>query len=91
MDDESKDRNLEAYIRLFFFQPVPEHQDGDCPHIEWMGEDLNHCPGVGEYKCRIRTYRYGEYDQNMDYCPCVSDNYKTCWAYLERKKKSDGG
>ncbi|MCA9478269.1 MAG: hypothetical protein KC535_03930 [Nanoarchaeota archaeon] len=74
---------LEQLTRVL--HPVPKHQDGRCPFIKWMGEDLMHCPGIGEYKCRISTYNYGEYNQNQDYNPCISNKHEECERYVKQQ------
>ena len=69
--------------------PVPPAQDGGCPHIKWLGEDLVHCPGIGEWKCMQQQYEYGEYGYggNFDYRECNAANHNTCLVYLAAQKK----
>lgn len=62
-------------------KPVPKNQDGTCPYIKWMLED-HRCPGWGEYKCLISTYKYGEYyDYNTDYNECNCKDHNICDRY----------
>jgi len=70
---------------LRIFHPIPKTQDGDCPHIRWMGEDLIHCPGIGEYKCMLQNYTHGEYDQNLDYQACNNTNHQKCLLRQDRE------
>jgi hypothetical protein len=72
--------NIDELERLF--HPVPEHQDAACPEIKWMGEDLGHCPGIGEHKCLLQGYHHGEYDQNQDYHACNNSDHNACAFYL---------
>jgi hypothetical protein len=66
------------YLNLLTHR-LGHNQDGRCKYIEWMGEDLNHCPGIGEWKCKLRGYRYAS-DQygidSYDYleCNCKDDS-----------------
>ncbi len=69
------------------FYPIPKTQDKYCPHIEWMGEDLIRCPGWGEWKCKLSTYRYGEYNHNLDYNPCNSPDREECTNYIQQHEK----
>lgn len=72
-----------------FLHPT-SNQDIRCPHIEWMGEDLVHCPGVGEWKCRLQQYKYGDQygDSNTDYKVCSSASHKSCQYYLAQQNKA---
>ena len=72
--------------------PVPDHQDLTCQHIEWMGEDLAHCPGVGEWKCLLQKVTYGDLlyggcNENTDYEPCNHHNHEECPIYLKQKNQ----
>ena len=41
MIEEKKElSDLEFKKLITLIHPVPLNQDGDCPHIQWMGEDL---------------------------------------------------
>ena len=57
-----------------------------CPHSTWMGEDLTHCPGVGEWKCLLQKYGYAS-DQygidSVDYRACNAPDHAKCAIYLE--------
>ncbi len=79
--------NLDDLAKLV--HPIPSTQDGTCPHIQWMGEDLVHCPGEGEYKCQLQKYEYGEYGSggNFDYHPCNATDHTTCPFYISTQKK----
>lgn len=71
--------------------PSRENQDTTCPDIQWMGEDLVHCPGIGEWKCMLRDYQYGDLlygggSENTDYRSCDHPNHNKCSVYLEHKK-----
>ncbi len=81
------DKVLDNFLQTI--HPVLETQDANCPYIKWLGEDLNHCPGVGEYKCMEQKYEYGEYGYggNFDYQPCNSPNHATCPVYLKTQQK----
>ena len=58
-------------------------QDTDCPKIEWMGEDLNHCPGIGEWKCKLQE-DIDPWDHTKDYKKCNCSDYKKCPVYLKK-------
>lgn len=81
------DKMLDVFTKVV--HPVPAGQDGSCPHIEWMGEDLVHCPGVGEWKCQEQKYEYGDYGSggNFDYRACNSADYTACPIYLNLQAK----
>jgi len=69
---------------------TPQVHDRACPFIEWMGEDLAQCPGVGEWKCKIQEYHYGDLlagggSENTDYQPCRCSNHNACKFYLARQ------
>lgn len=71
--------------------PAEKNQDINCPHIEWMGEDLVHCPGVGEWKCKLRSYdcggdQYG-YSPQIDYRSCNCKDHEACSFYQNSLKK----
>ena len=34
--------------------PLSENQDGNCPHIEWSGEDQTSSYGTGYWKCKLQ-------------------------------------
>lgn len=88
MSKEKLDDNyIDSIIRLL--HPVPKRQNGNCPYIEWMGYDLGHCPGVGEYKCKLSTYVHGKYDQNFSYDACNSKDYNECFRYKLSQAKKD--
>ena len=78
-------------FRLKVFHPAEKNQDVKCPHIQWRGEDLNHCPGVGEWKCMFQDYQYGDLlhgggSENTDYLACNHPNHEKCSVYLEHQK-----
>lgn len=90
VEKELSEADMELFIRLM--HPIPEEQDGSCPRIEWMGEDLGHCPGVGEWKCQLQEFRYGDLlygggDECKDYKPCNSSNHQSCPHYLKSVRK----
>lgn len=71
--------------------PTRGNQDASCPHIEWMGEDLGHCPGIGEWKCMLQSYQYGDLlhgggSENTDYRSCNHPDHNKCSVYLEHQK-----
>ena len=81
-----KEKSLDAILH-----PVGPNQDINCPKIEWMGEDLTHCPGIGEWKCNLQSERYGDVSngggyENIDYKPCNCSNYEKCEFYKAFKK-----
>ncbi|MBU0470297.1 MAG: hypothetical protein KKA62_03585 [Nanoarchaeota archaeon] len=66
--------------------PARNNQDLNCPEIQWMGTDLIHCPGIGEWKCKLKTEIYGDLlcgggYENLDYKPCNCSNYQICKVY----------
>ena len=68
--------------------PVTQGQDSSCPDIEWMGEDLGQCPGVGEWKCMNQEDKYGDLlcgggSENLDYKPCNCANHDECPVYKQ--------
>ena len=70
---------------------VGQNQDGTCPKIEWMGEDLTHCPGIGEWKCKLQEERYGDLlygggNENLDYKPCNCLDHTKCVVYNREKR-----
>ncbi|MGV8086477.1 MAG: hypothetical protein ACP5N1_02510 [Candidatus Woesearchaeota archaeon] len=60
-----------------------------CEYAKWMGEDLNHCPGIGEWKCNLQKYYYASdqygYD-SMDYKACNNNDHTQCKIYLNTIK-----
>ena len=65
--------------------------DLNCPVIEWMGEDLTQCPGVGEWKCKLQDYKYGDLlhgggNENTDYYACDCKNHNSCPIYQNHIK-----
>ncbi len=93
VEKEMSDIELKGLLKLL--HPIPPNQDGTCPHIKWMGEDLVHCPGVGEWKCKIQEDRYGDLlygggYENLDYKPCSNPNHKRCSFYLDNSRKTSG-
>jgi len=71
--------------------PAGKNQDVTCPQIEWMGEDLVHCPGIGEWKCKLQQHdcggdQYG-YSPQIDYRPCNYKDHKMCSLYENSLKK----
>ena len=64
--------------------------DLSCPFTEWMGEDLVHCPGFGEWKCNLQEYRYAG-DQygldSKDYRACKVIDHSVCHIYLNNGGK----
>lgn len=88
---EKRDENPEARDRylLQILHPVPETQDKNCPAIEWMGYDLVHVPGIGEWKCRLQEYQwgdllYGSGSENTDYRACNNKDHNTCPYFLKK-------
>ena len=81
------DKVLGDFLQVF--HPVPKTQDGTCPHIEWMGEDLTHCPGVGEYKCKLQKESIGDQYgiSGFDYKPCNASDHKVCPLYLATQQQ----
>ncbi len=80
----------EEFLRAI--HPVPAHQDSRCPFIEWMGEDLTHCLGVGEWKCKLQEYKYGDllyggWDENTDYRACNCSEHRACYIYFSHQQK----
>ena len=67
------------------FHPVKKTQDGRCEYISWMGEDLIHCPGIGEWKCLLRKYSFISDQYGMksgDFLECNCRNHLNCKYYL---------
>ncbi|MBU3913302.1 MAG: hypothetical protein KKB21_03070 [Nanoarchaeota archaeon] len=88
--EELTDRQVKGWLRVI--HPIPISQDGTCLHIEWMGEDLVHCPGVGEWKCKLQENNYGDLlygggSENLDYKPCNHPNHGDCQVYLAEMRK----
>lgn len=95
MDKELSDRTQEkkgttlGHLLTISNHPPRENQDASCPHIEWMGEDLVHCPEIGEWKCMLQVYTYGDLlhgggSENTDYRPCNHPNHERCSLYLNK-------
>jgi hypothetical protein len=83
---EQKEISLDDFLRLLY--PVPKNQDGKCPFIDWIG--LGHGSGIGEWKCRLQSYQYGDIQhgpgtENTDYNPCDCSNHKICPYYLKKE------
>jgi hypothetical protein len=80
-DDVLDFKNLEIILHA---QDNKDNSDLNCPFNTWMGYDLIHCPGIGEWKCLLKKYYYASdqygYD-SIDYNFCNVDNYKTCKLY----------
>lgn len=81
------DKVLGGFLQLV--HPVPNEQDGSCPSIEWIGDDLVHCPGIGEYKCREQKFEDpGEYGGiSIDYRKCNASDHTTCPFYINLQQK----
>lgn len=62
----------------------PNNASISCPYAEWMGDDLVHVPGVGEWKCKLQKYYYAS-DQygidSSDYGPCMIKDHTACNLY----------
>lgn len=62
----------------------PHGADIRCEHSQWMGEDLNHCHGIGEWKCMLKGYAYAS-DQygidSYDYMRCSGKDFNNCETY----------
>jgi len=85
-DKEMKDGDLEILLKAI--HPVPKTQDGNCPHISWMGYDLGQCPGIGDWKCMIQQVACGEFGECVDYNNCSNPSHGSCPVYLNKGKKS---
>jgi hypothetical protein len=89
MDEpERSDEEMRGLIERL--HPIPKNQDGNCPHIVWMGEDLTQCPGIGEWKCMLQDDSYGDLlcgggKENLDYKPCNHSNHNECHFYIKNK------
>src|SRR3989344_441867 len=78
-------------FRLKVIHPTRDDQDTNCPQSQWMGEDLNHCPGVGEWKCMLQDYQWGDLlcgggSENTDYRACNHPEHGKRSVYLEHQK-----
>ena len=65
-----------------------EKYDTRCPFVKLMGEDLVRTTEAYfrcQANCRGMEFS-GEYDQNMDYYKCDSENHKGCLWYLQESK-----
>ena len=86
---EAQDKFLEI---LLHGATNPGNADLFCPYIEWMGEDLGHCPGVGEWKCKLQRYEYAS-DQygvdSVDYRACAWADHTTCGGVYSKKKDAE--
>ena len=88
--EEKKKVTLSLLLRRSIHH-TKEDQDASCPHIQWMGEDLVHCPGVGEWKCMLQDYQYGDLlygggSENTDYRSCNHPDHNRCSVYLNHQK-----
>jgi len=84
-----EDRVFKSLEILLHAEDNKEHNDLNCPHHVWMGEDLTHCSGVGEWKCKLQEYYYAS-DQygldSKDYKQCSFKNHSECELYQNRGK-----
>ena len=83
--------NEEKCIDALLHHPK-QSQDTNCPDIEWMGEDLTHCSGVGEWKCKLQDDSYGDLlygggSENKDYKPCNCSDHNNCSIYRANHKQ----
>jgi len=92
MIDKKEDMEFKNLEILIHGIDNPRNADLSCPHNEWMGEDLNHCLGIGEWKCILQKYGYAS-DQygidSIDYRACNIKNFSECDFYknnLETKQ-----
>ena len=65
MDEKNTDSVEERIIEILLHDN-PKKADLSCEHAQWMGEDLNHCPGVGEWKCMLQKYGYASDQYGID-------------------------
>ena len=85
---------IEVIVREFRLNVVHharDNQDPNCPHIQWRGEDLVHCPGVGELKCMLQKETWGDLlygggSENTDYLDCNHPEHGKCSVYLKHQK-----
>ena len=59
-------------------------QDTDCPNIAWMGYDLCHCPGYGDWKCESQKV-IDKWRGTTGYNACNCSDYKKCPVYLKKE------
>ena len=85
VEKEMSDGELEVLLRVI--HPRPKTQDGKCPYISWMGDDLVHCPGMGEWKCKKQEVSCGEYGECTDYNSCSHEDYNSCPVYFDSQKQ----
>jgi hypothetical protein len=73
-----------AYLNRLVHK-LKKNQDGRCEYIEWMGYDLNHCPGIGEWKCKLSGhFEPAEYGgREFDYNECNCRDFNMCERYLK--------
>jgi hypothetical protein len=87
MDERKEFKRLEI---LLHGSENPHGADLSCEHAEWIGDDLIHCPGIGEWKCRLQEYWYAS-DQygidSKDYRACNSKDHTNCEEYASEVKK----
>jgi hypothetical protein len=92
MTDQKEDREFKRLEILIHGMDNPHSADLSCPHSEWMGEDLAHCPGIGEWKCKLQEYWYAS-DQygidSMDYRACNIKEHNQCEVYNKQGDKND--
>ena len=82
LDFECRDLTIDRLLH------PTSNQDIHCPHIKWMGEDLVHCPGIGEWKCLLQRFEYGDQygvAHNIDYKACNSPSHKSCQYFLAQE------
>ncbi len=95
-NEEQKDAIHSKFVdglvtRLLHRADNPSKADLYCPYINWMGEDLNHCPGIGEWKCSLQEYWYAS-DQygldSKDYKNCNVNDYLKCELYIHKAENN---
>ena len=86
----NQDLKFKCLEILLHAQDNKTNTDLSCPYHTWMGEDLNHCPGIGEWKCKLQEYWYAS-DQygldSKDYRNCNIKNHKDCKLYINSMTK----
>ena len=71
---------------------VSSEQDSSCSELEWGG--LGHGSDVGEWKCKLQSYKYGDLlyggnSENIDYKVCDCSDHNQCEFYKKEVKKWD--
>ena len=80
--------DIDKLMRLL--HPVSSDQDSSCSKLEWIG--LGHGSGVGEWKCRLQPYQYGDLlygggSENVDYKLCNCSDFHKCEFYNKEVKE----